>query len=114
MCEALNVSRSGYYAFIHRPESKSSQENKKLLETIKKIHEDTRKIYGAPRITKNLPEHQKASVGRVARLMKANGIKSKTVKKYKATTNSNHNLPVTENLTKPKLCSGKTKRKVGI
>lgn len=98
MCEALNVSRSGYYAYINRPESKRSQENRELLNTIKKIHEETRKVYGAPRITRSLPEGQKASVGRVARLMRANGIRSKTVKKYKATTNSKHNLPVAENL----------------
>ena len=62
MCEALNVSRSGYYAYINRSESKRSQENKKLLSTIIKIHESTRKVYGAPRITKNLPEDQKASL----------------------------------------------------
>lgn len=98
MCEALNVSRSGYYAYINRPESRRSQENRKLLSTIIKIHEGTRKVYGAPRITKNLPEEQRASVGRVARLMRANGIRSKTVRKYKATTNSKHNLPVAENL----------------
>jgi putative transposase len=98
MCEALNVSRSGYYAYVNRPESKRSQESRKLLETIRKIHKDTRNIYGAPRITKSLPEDQKASLGRVARIMRANGIRSKTVKKYKATTNSNHNLPVAENL----------------
>lgn len=98
MCEALNVSRSGYYAHINRPESKRSQENRKLLSTIIKIHEGARRIYGAPRITKNLPEDQKASVGRVARLMRENGIRSKTVRKYKATTNSKHNLPVAENL----------------
>jgi transposase InsO family protein len=98
MCEALNVSRSGYYAYINRPESKRNKENRKLLNTIIKIHEETRKVYGAPRIAKNLPEDQRASVGRVARLMRANGIKSKTVRKYKATTNSKHNLPVAENL----------------
>jgi transposase InsO family protein len=98
MCEALNVSRSGYYAYINRPESRRSQENRTLLETIKKIHKETRNVYGAPRITKCLPDDQKASLGRVARIMRANGIRAKTVKKYKATTNSKHNLPVAENL----------------
>lgn len=98
MCKALNVSRSGYYAYTSRPESKRSQKNKMLLETIVKIHEETRQIYGAPRITKSLPDDQKASLGRVARIMRTNGIRSKTVRKYKATTNSKHNLPVAENL----------------
>ncbi|MCF2946327.1 IS3 family transposase [Paenibacillus tarimensis] len=98
MCQALKVSRSGYYAHITRPVSKRGQENRELLEAIKDIHEKSHKIYGSPQITKNLPPEKKASRGRVARLMKANGIRSKVVKKYKATTNSNHNLPVAENL----------------
>lgn len=98
MCQALNVSRSGYYAYINRPESNRSKENRELLKTIKDIHEKSRRIYGAPQITKNLPPEQKASRGRVARLMRKNGIRSKVTKKYKATTNSNHNLPVAENI----------------
>ncbi|ERI91032.1 integrase core domain protein [Clostridiales bacterium oral taxon 876 str. F0540] len=75
-----------------------SKENKELLKAIKKIHEESHRIYGAPQITKNLPKNQKASKGRVARLMRANGIKSKVTKKYKATTNSKHNFPVAENV----------------
>jgi putative transposase len=98
MCQALNVSRSGYYAYIKRPESNRSVENRKLLDTIRDIHTKSHRIYGSPQITKNLPADQKASRGRVARLMQANGIRSKVVKKYKATTNSNHNLPVADNL----------------
>jgi len=98
MCKALNVSRSGYYAFLKRPESSRSRENKRLLETIRKIHRETHGIYGSPRITQSLPEDEKASRGRVARIMRENGIRSKTGKKYKATTNSKHNLPVADNL----------------
>lgn len=98
MCEALQVSRSGYYAYISRSESNRSKANKKLLKAIKEIHKKSHGIYEAPQITKNLPESQKASKGRVARLMKANGIRSKVVKKYKATTYSNHNLPVADNI----------------
>ncbi len=98
MCKALQVSRSGYYAFASRGESKRTKENRKLLKTIKEIHEKSHRIYGAPQITKNLPADQKASRGRVARLMKADGIRSKVTKKYKATTNSKHNLPVAENI----------------
>jgi ABC-type glycerol-3-phosphate transport system permease component len=47
MCKALGVSRSGYYAYHSRGESRRSKENKELLKTIKKIHEDSHKIYGA-------------------------------------------------------------------
>lgn len=111
MCQALGVSRSGYYAFASRSESKRSKENKKLLETIKKIHEGSRKIYGAPQITKNLPNDQRASRGRVARLMRAHGIQSKVTKKYKATTNSKHDLPVADNLLNQNFTSSKPNEK---
>jgi putative transposase len=43
MCKALNVSRSGYYAYASRGESKRSKENHKLLETIKNIYEKVAK-----------------------------------------------------------------------
>ena len=98
MCKAFEVSRSGYYAFATRPESNRSRENRELLKTIRNIHQANHNIYGAPQITKNLPPHQQASRGRVARLMSANGIRSKVAKKFKATTNSKHNLPVADNL----------------
>ena len=98
MCEVLQVSRSGYYAFIKRPLSKSAKRRNALLETIKTIFESNHKIYGAPRITKALPLDQKACRGTVAKLMRENGIRSKTAKKFKATTNSNHSLPVAENI----------------
>lgn len=68
-------------------------------------------IYGAPQITKNLPENLKASKGRVARLMKENGIRSKVAKKYKATTYSNHNLPVAKNILNQDFTANKPNQK---
>lgn len=99
MCQTMKISRSGYYAFLKRPESTRSKRQKYVLENIKRIHKESHDIYGAPRIHKQL-ENEKihASRGMVARLMKNNGIKSRTRKKYKATTDSKHNLPVTENI----------------
>jgi len=98
MCQALKVSRSGYYAFLKRPLSKRAIRSKALFETVKKIFENNHRIYGAPRITRALPEEQKACVGTVAKLMRENSLRAKTVKKYKATTNSSHSLPVAENI----------------
>ncbi len=99
MCKVLDVRRSGFYAWQSRPESKRKQENEKLLKKIKEIYEKKHRIYGYKRITKALPEDMKASEGRVHRLMKASGLKSKTAKKFKPqTTDSNHNLPVAENI----------------
>jgi transposase InsO family protein len=98
MCQVLNVSRSGYYAFIKRPESNRAKVNARLLTAIQKIHKENHEIYGYLRIAKALPDDMKASKHTVYRIMKENGIQSKTKRKYKATTNSKHNLPVAENL----------------
>ena len=111
MCQVLHVSRSGYYAHVARPESRRSIANRELLDTIKEIYTNSRRVYGSPQITKNLPPEQKASRGRVARLMRAYGIRSKVVKKYKATTNSNHNLPVADNIVNQNFTTSKPNEK---
>lgn len=98
MCQVLNVSRSGYYAYIKRPESAQSKRRTELLTTIRTIYIENERIYGAPRIAESLPPEHKACIGTVAKLMRQAGIRSKTAKKFKATTNSNHSLPVAENL----------------
>ena len=99
MCRVLNVSRSGYYDWLKRPRSKSEIANTDLLEKIRIVYKNSRQTYGCRRIHKQLlSEFQVCSRNRVARLMKQYGIKSKTKRKFLATTNSRHNLPVAENL----------------
>lgn len=99
MCHVMNVSRSGYYAFVKRPESERAKRQKSVLEEIRVIHRDSHEIYGAPTITVELNNAGiPASRGMVSRLMRKNGIKSKVCRKYKATTDSNHNMPVAENI----------------
>ena len=99
MCQTMEVSRSGYYAFLKRPESNRSKRQREILTRIRTIHKENHEIYGAPSITFELNETgTPASRGMVARLMRKNGIRSKIKKKYKATTASNHNLPVADNL----------------
>jgi putative transposase len=102
MCKALDVSRSGYYAWRKRPESKRSRENRKLAAQIKVIHMDKyKKAYGSPRIYKELDEKGiSCSPNRVARVMKKEGIRAIVPRKFKATTNSKHNFPVAPNLLK--------------
>ena len=98
MCRALAVSPAGYYAWRTRPESHRSVRNRALLSTIRVIHRASRETYGSPSIWDALLK-QGHDVGehRVARLMRAEGIRAKTVKKWRATTQSNHRLPVAEN-----------------
>ena len=111
MAEVLKVTRSGFYAYLKRPESKRKIANDILLDKIKLIHQKNYGIYGYPRITKALEGEGAPSKNRVYRLMKHNGIKSKTAKKYKATTNSNHNLPVAENLLNREFTASKPNQK---
>ena len=99
MCKVLGVSKSGYYSWLKRPVSNQKKEKAKLTAKIKRIHVQSRGIYGSPKITKVLVEEGvNVSQKTVANIMKENNIKSKTVKKYKATTNSNHSLPISPNL----------------
>ena len=99
LCGALGVSRSAYYAWDKRPESKRDIRRKILTEQVRHEYFNQHKIPGAEKIARALSRPE-APVGRrsVSGIMRAHGWRSKTVKKYRATTNSNHNLPVAENL----------------
>ena len=99
MCRALDVSAAGYYAWRSRPESTRSAHTRTLLSVIRVIHQESRETYGSPRIWDALIK-QGHCVGehRVARLMRVEGIRAKTMKKWRATTQSNHRLPVAENI----------------
>ena len=98
MCRALAVSPAGYYAWRTRPESVRGAVNRALVATIRVIHRASRETYGSPSIWDALIK-QGHGVGehRVARLMRQEGIRAKTVKKWRATTQSNHRLPVALN-----------------
>ncbi len=99
MCKLLNVSRSGFYAWTKRPESRRSRENRVLEDRIRLSHANSHGIYGAPRIYQDLNDDGvRCGKNRVARIMRNAGIRSRTRKKFKATTNSRHNLPVAQNL----------------
>jgi transposase InsO family protein len=99
MCRVLEVSRSGYYGWKRQPQSKRQKENEKILMEIRESHKNSRRAYGSPRITEDLQANgTKCGENRVARLMKNNGIVGKAKKKFKATTNSRHNLPIAENV----------------
>ena len=98
MCRVLAVSAAGYYAWRSRPESTRSANTRTLLSAIRVIHQESRETYGSPSIWAALIK-QGHCVGehRIARLMRVEGIRAKTVKKWRATTQSNHRLPVAEN-----------------
>lgn len=99
MCRLLEVSRSGFYRWRKRPDSKKAIRERRLLVKIKAIFKRTRQSYGSPRIWRDLvADGEQVGRGQVARLMRDNGIRAKQKRKYKATTNSSHNLPVAPNI----------------
>jgi len=110
MCRALAVSAAGYYAWRTRPASDRSVDTRTLLSAIRVIHRESRKTYGSPSIWDALIKRGHG-VGehRIARLLRAAGIRAKTVKQWHATTPSSHRMPVAANgldrpfsITRPK------------
>lgn len=99
MCQVMGVSRSRYYGWLRRPESERKKWQHFLLVRIRKLYLESRRLYGSPKITQQLrKEGICVSQKTVGRLMRDNGMVSRTVKKYKATTQSNHSFPVSKNV----------------
>jgi putative transposase len=100
MCDALSVSPSGFYAWRSRPEGPRKIANRELLADIRRVHADHRGRYGAPRIHAELrAQGQSVSRKRVERVMRRHGIRAHAPRRYRVcTTDSNHSLPVAENL----------------
>lgn len=99
LCETFEVSRSGYYAWKQRPASESSQRAESLTAEIEDIHLKRKQVYGSPRVHQELLDRgYDVCVNTVAKLMRNAGIRAKTKKKFKATTNSKHDHPVAQNV----------------
>jgi putative transposase len=99
MCRVLGVSRSGYHAWLTRPPSARATQNARLEVAINAAHYKTRESYGAIRLQKELAsEGCRVGLGRIRRLRQKLGIHCRQKRKFKATTNSNHTLPVSPNL----------------
>jgi transposase InsO family protein len=99
MCRLLSVSASGYYDWRDRPPSLRAQENAVLADKIKVIFDKEKSRAGAKRIAKRLnAEGTPVGRHRVAKIMRFKGWRAKAARKFKATTNSNHKLPVAPNL----------------
>ncbi len=77
MCEVLEVSKAGFYAWHRRPPSNRAQSDVVILETIRRIHKESRETYGAPRIHFELKDEHDISCSRkrVARLMAVAGLR---------------------------------------
>jgi putative transposase len=99
MCDALEVSESGFHAWAGRPASAADQRRDRLVAAIRQIHEEMKQRYGSPRMTAELNARGHACTeNTVAKLMKGNGVRAKTARRFVRTTDSRHGLPVAGNL----------------
>lgn len=99
MCRALKVSRSGYYAWRRRPTSARARRRDHLGSAIREVHSRSRRSYGSPRVHAALNRGGvTCCVNTVARIMREDGLRARSKRKYKITTDSSHRLPVAENL----------------
>jgi transposase InsO family protein len=99
MCRVLGVSRAGYYAWRKRAPSAAEVRREELTEQVKQIHTRVKGRYGSPRIHAELVARGHACCANfVAKLMREAGLAAKTKRKFRQTTDSNHSMPVAENV----------------
>lgn len=99
LCDVMQVSRSGYYAWRNRENSPRQQEYERLIPVVQETHKISKQTYGARRIAKEV-EDLGISCGKskARTLMKLANVSAKQKKKFKVTTDSKHSLPVSPNL----------------
>jgi transposase InsO family protein len=98
MCRTLDVARSGCHAWKRRGESSRDGENRRLDADIQRIYGLHKGRHGAPRLAMELrAEGWPVSRRRVAKRMRALGLRAKAARKYRAATQSKHALPVAPN-----------------
>lgn len=103
MCRVFGVSRSRYYAQLKAGATKRQCEDQALVVDIKAAFAGSDQTYGAGRIRQELRDQgTKVGKNRVWRLMKQHGLRVKTTKRFKITTNSDHKRPVAPNLVQRK------------
>jgi putative transposase len=99
LCAALDVSTAGYYAWRNRPASARERRRDALVVEIRAIHAEVKARYGSPRVHAELAARgHDCCVNTVAKLMRDHDIRAKTARKFRCTTDSDHDLPVAENL----------------
>ena len=99
LCELLEVSRSGYYAFAQRKPSQRSEEHERLGKKIQKIFTESRKTYGYRRVVAALKKaSENCGKYRVSKLMKKLNLMPYRKRKFKLTTNSKHDYPIVSNV----------------
>lgn len=99
LCDVLDVSRSGFYAWKNRAPSAREKSDERLAVEIAAAHAKSKKRYGSPRVHRAL-RRKGIRVGkkRVARLMRITGLIARQKRRFRRTTDSNHASPIAPNL----------------
>jgi putative transposase len=98
LCRCLGVSRSGFYAWASRGPSARVQQDTRLIAQLRLAHADSRQTYGRPRLCRALRDRGIAVSGkRVARLMRAAGLRARGRRRFIVTTDSRHNFAIAPN-----------------
>lgn len=91
MCRVLEVSRAGYYAWRARPLSARVRANQALFDRIQEVHRAARRRYGSPRVYQELRARGvPCGENRVARLMRSGGLRARSARRFRVTTQSSH------------------------
>ena len=100
MCKALDVAKSGFYAWKARPAGERQQRRRQLVEQIRTAHAGSRGTYGSPRVTVELKESGvDVCENTVAKYMRQAGIVSKTRRRFRVrTTDARHENPIAPNV----------------
>ena len=99
LCEVLEVSRSGYYAWKKRRPSARSKADEQLAVEIAATHSRSKQRYGSPRVHRALRKKGiRVGKKRIERLMRENGIVARRKRRFRRTTESNHPNPIAPNV----------------
>ena len=108
MCRLLCVSRSGYYAAKTRPESTRSKQDRVLLQEIKRVHTQSKGVYGSPKIVAELAdEGYRVGRNKVAKLMRLEGLRGCPRRRYRVTTQQDPRHRIAGNVLKQNFSTNK-------
>lgn len=113
VCQVLQVSRSGYYAWLERPASAQAQRRADLAVKVRRVHAENRRVYGSPRVCRALRgEGTQVSENTVAKVMRAEGLCGKRKRKFvPRTTDSAHGQPIAPNVLDRQFTAAEPNRK---
>lgn len=99
LCSLLRVSTSGYYAWCRRSRSTRARDDERLVTKMRAIQARVGGVYGSPRMVEELrADGELVGVNRIARLMRDYNLLARQRRRFRATTDSTHSLPVAPNL----------------